>query len=435
LVLHAFGHTPVVEDAPERATRSPAWRSPAHIASWTVALLLCLAGCAFFIAQSRSWNASGLDVGIYRDAARAFAHGQDVYAGRYGSDGGGLPFTYPPFALLVLLPLAALSSRAAEVAMFAASACALTACVRWSQRYALGDRMIPWWSTVALAGAASYFVEPVRTTLGLGQINLILLVLVLGLDARARRGAGAGAGLAAAVKVTPALLVIAQAVRGDVRAFMRGVVAFAAGTGVAAVLAPSATWHFFSSLMWDPARTGGVAYIGNQSLRGVWERLVPSHSVSLWAVSSLVVLGVAAWGVRRHRCDPWFSLTIAAVAGLLVSPISWTHHWVWVLPVVAIGIRHRRERRALTVACLLFLLPCLAQTVLWSRAVAPAWSVDMYALAGLVWIAVASQTRPTTGPPAPVSTARADATSPAEPLASATFPDVTTVQGPTIDPG
>ena len=152
--------------------------------------MLCLAGCAFFVVQSRSWGASGLDVGIYRDAARAFAGGKDVYAGKYGSDGGGLPFTYPPFALLVLLPLAALGSKAAAVAMFAVSACALTACVRWCQQYALPNRRIPWWTTVALAGAGSYLVEPVRTTLGLGQINLMLLVLVLGLDARATRWGG-----------------------------------------------------------------------------------------------------------------------------------------------------------------------------------------------------------------------------------------------------
>ena len=225
------------------------------------------------------------------------------------------------------------------------------------------------------------------------------------------------------MKVTPALLVVAQAVRGDIRAFLRGAIAFAACTGVAAVVAPTATWQFYSALMWDPARTGGVAYIGNQSLRGVWERMAPGHAVVLWAVSSLVVLGVGALGVRRHRSDPWFALTIAAVAGLLVSPISWTHHWVWVLPVVAIGIRHRADRKALLVASLLFLLPCLAQTVLWSRPVAPAWSVDMYALAGLIWVAVASQTRPGTRPPV-LPVVLGDNTS-----ASAISPGITTSQG------
>jgi len=351
-------------------------------------VLLALAGCAFFVVQSHSWPASALDVDIYRAAARSFLSGRDVYAGRFGADGGGLPFTYPPLALLVFVPLALLaSSSAAAVAMFVVSGGALVVCVRRSQEYALPQRPMSWWSTVALAGAASYLVEPVRTTLGLGQINLVLLALVLGVDAAGRRAAGVGAGLAAAVKVTPALLVAAQAVRGDRRAFVRGVVAFAACTGLAAALAPAASWQYFSSLMWQPSRAGGVAYIGNQSLRGVWERAGAGHSVAAWALSSAAVLAVATWAVRRHRQDAWLALTIAAVAGLLVSPISWTHHWVWALPVAAVGVRHR-HRHALATASALFLLPCLAQVVLWNRPVAPSWSVDMYAVAALVWLAV-----------------------------------------------
>ena len=199
-------------------------------------------------------------------------------------------------------------------------------------------------------------------------------------------------------------------------------------------MAPTATWQFYSSLLWDPARTGGVAYIGNQSLRGVWERLSATHAVAFWAGSALVVLAVAAWGVRRHRGDPWFALTIAAVAGLLVSPISWTHHWVWVLPVVAVAIRHRHDRRALLAASALFLLPCLAQTVLWSRPVAPTWSVDMYALAGLDWVGVASLATPWSEPTPTALSAVTSIAAPPGSRAVGHLPDQLTTPGPAIEP-
>ncbi len=360
-------------------------------AGLVLAFTLCVWPAWFFIAQTRTWPAAFLDSGIYRQAAQAFLSGADVYSGKFGPP--GLPFTYPPFALLTFVPLALLPSVLASILTFGVSVVALVACVRWGQQYATGGRAGPWWLTVALSACASVIVEPVRTTLGLGQVNLLLLALILGLDARGGPRAGWGAGIASAVKVTPALLVVAQAVRGERRAFWRGVGAFALATGIAAVFAPSASRHYFTVLLWDSARPGNLAYIGNQSLRGVWKRHLPGAGAIGWAQSCAAVLVVGAWSVRRHRYDAWFSLTLAGVVALLVSPVSWSHHWVWVIPCLAVGAR-RGWRSPVGWASLLMLASTLAEVFLWTRPAPPLWSQDLYVVSGLVFLAAAALSAP-----------------------------------------
>jgi len=348
-----------------------------------LAVMLCVWSAYFFIAQTRTWPVAFLDSSIYREAAKAFLAGSDVYSGKFGPP--GLPFTYPPFALVVFVPLALLPSVLASVLAFGLSVAALLACVRWSQDYATSGRAGSWWLTVALAACASVLVEPVRTTLGLGQVNLLLLALVLGLDARGGSRTGWGAGIASAVKITPALLVVAQAVRGEMRAFWRGVGAFALATGLAAIVAPAATRHYFTSLLWDSTRPGNLRYIGNQSLRGAWERHLPGAASIGWTVTSAAVLLAGAWCVRRHRQDPWFSLTLAGVVALLVSPVSWSHHWVWVIPCLAVGAR-LGWRSPVAWTSMLLLAATLAEAVVWTQPVPPLWSQDLFVVSGVAFL-------------------------------------------------
>ena len=354
-----------------------------------MAVLLTAAALWWFWQQARTWPTAGLDGRVYRDAAGALLDRAEIYAGRFE----GLPFTYPPFALLVFVPLALVPSNVAALMMFCASAVALVLVVRWCQDYATDGRAGSWWVTAALVAAASVSVEPVRITLGLGQVNLLLLALVLGVDARASRWAGAGAGIATAVKVSPGLLIVAQGVRGDTRALGRGLLAFLAATGVSALVAPAATWNYFTSLLWDSTRPGGLGYLQNQSLRGLVARHFPDHASTLWLVGALLVLALGGWVVRRHRCDPFYALSAAAITGLLVSPISWSHHWVWVLPCVAVGIRLGwRSPVAWTAA--LMLAATMAEVLFWTTGDAPLLTQDLYVVIGLLWLAASALQRP-----------------------------------------
>lgn len=358
-------------------------KAPARSRWWLPAgaVLLSVAALWWFWQQARTWPTAGLDGRVYRDAARALLDRTDIYSGRFQD----LPFTYPPFALLVFVPLALIPSNVAALLMYGASVAALVVVVRWCQDYATDGRAGSWWITVALAAAGSVCVEPVRITLGLGQVNLLLLALVLGVDARGTRWAGAGAGIATAVKVSPGLLIVAQGVRGDIRALGRGVLAFLAATGLAGLVAPAASWNYFTSLLWDSTRPGGLGYLQNQSLRAMFTRHLPDHAGVLWLVSALLALALGGVVVRRHRSDPFYALSAAAITGLLVSPISWSHHWVWVLPCVAVGSRLGwRSPVAWTTA--LMLVATIAEVQFWTTGDAPLLTQDMYVVIGLLWL-------------------------------------------------
>jgi alpha-1,2-mannosyltransferase len=350
-----------------------------------VAVLVGIGVTAWFWHEDQMFTTSGLDLRVYRDAARAFLDGQDVYAGRFQD----LPFTYPPFALLVLLPFALVPEAVATGLMYVVSILALILVVRWCLEYAGRGGAGPWWVTVSVAFLAGALLEPLHGTLGLGQVNLLLLALVLGVDARQTRAAGVGAGIATAVKVTPGLLVVAQAVRGDGRAFVRGVVAFVVATGAAALLAPAATRRYFGSLLWDSSRPGGVDYLQNQSLRAAAARHAPDHAVAVWVVGAAVILALGAWVVRRHRDDAFFALTAAGVTALLVSPISWSHHWVWMVPCLAVGWRCGVRSPVAWVSVALVVAGVDAPR-LWVTANASLLAQDVYVLLGVVWLVSAA---------------------------------------------
>lgn len=382
-------------------------RRPGRTAlGWVAAIGCWAAALAFFWWQSGIWASASLDVGIYREAAAELLAGGDVYDGSYGAT--GLPFTYPPFGLLLLVPLAVIPQAAAGAVMFAGSAAALVGCLRLAGQYAWPGRFLPWWAATVAAAFVAVVVEPVRVTLGLGQINLLILVVILALDAGARqRVRGIGAGVGAAVKVTPALLVAAQLGRGDLRAFLRGVAAFAACTLVAALVLPAATGRYFTGLLWESDRPGTLAYAGNQSLRGMVERIVPG-STAAWLITVVAVLALAAVGVHRHRSDPWLALTVAAVAGLLISPVSWSHHWVWVLPVAAVSARYWRRRPwlawsgvVLVAATSLLTGPAVGLDYSWLAALWAPAGENAYVLAALVWLGAAGWPVRRTAPPPP----------------------------------
>jgi alpha-1,2-mannosyltransferase len=369
-----------------------------------VAVVLTAVSASWFLRQAHEWPVAGLDGRVYRDAARALLDREEIYTGRFQ----GLPFTYPPFALLVFVPLALVPENAATLLMFVVSAGALLAVVRWCQDYATRGRAGSWWLTVALAAPVAVVVEPVRTTFSLGQVNIVLLALVVGLDARATRWSGVGAGLATAIKIAPGLLVAAQAVRSDWRAFGRGVLAFVGATALAAAIAPAATRTYFTSLLWDSSRPGGLDYLQNQSLRGVLARHAPDHASQGWLLSAVLVLALGAWVVRRHRRDPFYALTAAALTGLLVSPVSWSHHWVWVLPLVAVGVRSGLRSPVMWTS-LALLGATVVELLYWTTGDAPLVSQDMYVVLGLAWLVAAAVAAVSPEEPASAAAAEVDA--------------------------
>ncbi|MFD4252646.1 glycosyltransferase 87 family protein [Amycolatopsis thermoflava] len=283
----------------------------------------------------------GLDLDVYRLGAQAFFDRGDPYGPLPPTRNGTLlPFTYPPFAAFVFAPLLVIPPDVALVGITVVSVVALGAVlVLCFSRY---DRRLHVFGGAALiVQAVALFSEPVRATLGFGQINLLLVLLVT-VDALAPvRRRGFLVGLAAAVKLTPAAFVLFFLLRKDFRAAGRAVATFACCAALAWAIAPQASVTYWTKLVFQGERVGDPGYIGNQSLHGLLARLgAPTWA---WLVAVAVTLVVTALVMRR--ADAVVALLACAVGALLVSPVSWTHHWVWAAPVIgALTWRGRRFR-------------------------------------------------------------------------------------------
>jgi alpha-1,2-mannosyltransferase len=192
---------------------------------------------------------------------------------------------------------------------------------------------------VVLAVACALAFEPVRTTLMFGQVNLVLMgmVAVDCLLPRTRYPRGLLIGVAAAIKLTPAVFVLYLLARRQYSAAVTAVVTFAAVTGLGMLLAPADSVMYWHSTIFDPDRIGGAEFVTNQSLRATLRRfdLAPGVEQVCWLVLVVAVLALAWHGARRVR-EPVDALLLVAAAGLLASPVSWSHHWVWIVPAVAV---------------------------------------------------------------------------------------------------
>ena len=327
------------------------------------------------------------DLRIYREAAHSFLEGAPVYHRGFGDS--ALPFTYPPFALLPLLPLAMVPERVASWAWFLLTLGSIVASVAICLR-ATGLATTPA-RVAAIAAAAAVVLQPYRSTLELGQINLVLLALVL-TDAFVvpRRSRGWLIGAAGAIKLTPLVFLAWLLAIRDRRSAVRGVAAFGMCTAVAWVVLPSASLSYWTKELFDPGRMGPVGDVLNQSWNGVIFRLVGQGAAArgLWIVVAGASLLVGFAAARRLAADglELASLSAMAIAGLLASPVSWPHHWVWILPAVVAGWAARRDRRGLWHATVA--LGVLASLSPWRMADTPVLR-DAFVVAGAWWLLAA----------------------------------------------
>ncbi|MGW4568931.1 glycosyltransferase family 87 protein [Streptomyces sp. NPDC004561] len=302
------------------------------------------------------------DLKVYYGTVHTWVH----HAGRiydYRVPGTAYGFTYPPFAAVVMLPLAMMGRNTAIAVSLLVNLAAL-AVVLWI--LAGPGRRRQGWYRWSLGLCLLALFEPLRDTFSFGQVNLVLLALVLGdawlLAVGRGRWAGAGIGLAAAVKLTPALFIGLLLLAGRRRAAGIATAVAAGATALAVWADPGASRYYWTEALWDTGRVGRLDYVSNQSLQGVLARLGETGR-PLWATVVLLTLCVWGWRARRAvTAGDWpaaFALTGAAAC--LVSPITWVHHLVWLLPSFAVLVRtgHRR------VAGALYAVMCTSVVWLW----------------------------------------------------------------------
>ncbi len=321
------------------------------------AALACLVSfTAFWIAQ-RLAHVTMIDLMVYRaegDTVRAGGSLYDMVA-----TSARLPNTYPPFAALLFTPLTLLGVPEMRTLATAGNLLLLVAVVDLSLRLVGRPRRLPRAAATLAVSALLVWCEPVWTTLRYGQINLLLAALVLWDLTRkdTNRLAGVGIGIAAGIKLTPALFAVSLALAGALRAaqllrsgagaraawnpwLRQAAVAtatFLATAVLSALALPRDAHRFWTEIVFAADRVGEVEITANQSLRGALARLLHTHDPGAsWIVLAglTAVLGLALAAGSLLRGERAWAAAVCAATALLVSPISWSHHWVWCVPVL-----------------------------------------------------------------------------------------------------
>ena len=292
---------------------------------------------AAVVVFAATYNA--IDFRIYMWGGHAVLHDEQLYLVL----AFGHWFTYSPFAATVFVPIAALPLTLARVLWDLLSVAALAYSVVITLKLA-GYR--PSRTMVAGITAAVLPLDPMYQTLFLGQINLILLALILTDVWRVSRGrdAGLGVGIAAAIKLTPAIFILFFLLARRTKAAFIAAGTFIVCGLIGFAIAPRASKLYWEHLSHDTSRVG-APYISNQSPFAAAIRIAggQGHLGAWWIVIPLALgaTGLAAAAILAKRQD-WLGATaVTGTTGLLVSPISWAHHWVWILPALVLLVRSR----------------------------------------------------------------------------------------------
>ena len=359
-------------------------------------------------------GANFVDLHVYVGGAATLGRPGELYDYVYADQTPDfpLPFTYPPFAAVVFYPLTLVPFGLLALVWQLGIVAALYGVVRTSQRLLTvaprhdARRVAMLWTAVGI------WTEPLRSTFDYGQINVVLVLAVLGAVYSSRWWlSGLLVGLAAGVKLTPAVsgLYFLGARRWGAAVF--SAVVFVATVGLSLLVVGDQARYYFTDLLGDADRVGPVGTSFNQSWRGAVSRILGYDAgYGPWVVAGIVVtatLALLAWRAVGGAQDRLAAIVIVQLFGLLLSPISWTHHWVWVIPLMIWLLHGPLARRlgarvlgwgwlALTLVGVPWLLS-FAQPTIWeiSRPWYLAWAGLIYPVATLVtlaWVAVGGRT-------------------------------------------
>jgi alpha-1,2-mannosyltransferase len=316
----------------------------AVVASWVI----------YAVISGRNGATDPVDLTVYRDGGLIVRHIRPYYDPSAGAplyDWGGysslaLKFTYTPFAAIAFAVISFIPSAPLWVMSVIVNMLALVAAL-WFTFWGLGytDRRVRLGATL-LAAAITFWLQPVVRTVYLGQINLILMAAIIWDMCQPREGRwwkGALTGVAAGIKLVPLIFIPYLLVTRRFREAAMTAAGFLATVGIGFAVLPSdsAKWWLHGMFFSDGTRAGFTGWAGNQSLRAIITRLSGSIAAgeTTWIAASVVAaaLGLTAAAVLERTGHRLPAVLTAALTGLLVSPISWDHHWVWAAPAVAVA--------------------------------------------------------------------------------------------------
>jgi len=293
------------------------------------------------------------DFGVYLAAARDIVHGQALYTTflhhAFPDPTLRPAYIYPPSFALLMVPFGLLPDALAGVVwmalMQASLAVAVVVVLRWL-------RPTSWAVTALLCATLTFY--PLWVDAVQGQANLLVLLLVTAGIAGILRGTpafGAAIGVAVALKLTPLILIVWLLLDRRFRAAAFVLGGFAIVTLAGALLRFQDTVAYFGQVL--PALASGTAFYANQSLAGMLDRTLNSNPytqpwIALPWVSMLLIAAAAIligwwWWQTRRRAAPARCVAFIPLIPLL-SSVTWTHHFVIVLPVIWFSVIALAER-------------------------------------------------------------------------------------------
>ncbi|MDP3973156.1 MAG: glycosyltransferase 87 family protein [Candidatus Nanopelagicales bacterium] len=294
-----------------------------------------------------------VDLAVYRAAGAAVIDGHPyLYAPDFGQQTGTLlRFTYPPIAAVLSTPLTLLPLTADYVVWTLVGAWLLVTYVSRHSR----DLDVVRVAGLAFTSSICLWTLPVTDTLALGQLGIFLtLACVAGCSSRHAAPAML-IGLFAAVKLTPLLFLVYFAVTGQWRRLAWATGAFAGLTLVGFLLMPTESTWFFTNLGNSADRVGDPAFYSNQSIAGALRRFGVDNQVA-WALLACIVVAAGLWLARK-----WYlkgslvgGAVVVGLTSVLVSPVSWQHHAVWIIPAVILAYSYAEPTWEKIVIGLLF---------------------------------------------------------------------------------
>jgi hypothetical protein len=284
-----------------------------------------------------------MDLRVYRLGGQ-HVFGGDLYSSHITALGRHLVFTYPPVSAALFWPFSFLSTHASQVIWDAIDVVALAALVAVSIGAARHRPIAKsdWRAALLLLAPIGLLLWPVRYNLNLGQINIVLALMIVtdltvGLSWRTKEmPKGILVGVASAIKLTPLVFVVYLVATHQWRAARNAAVTFALVTGLMFAAAPGASWVYFTKDVFEVSRVGNDRGIGNQTLLAALYRshlALPSHGADL-VLFAVLCAGVALATVAYRRSSEMLGLLVCATTALMISPISWPHYYVWIVPVL-----------------------------------------------------------------------------------------------------
>ena len=340
---------------------------PAAGRGWLLALLVAVVTA--YAALSRPPGRRLSDLDVYLGAVAALRNGESLYDFALGN----APFTYPPYAGLLMLPLTGMPAGLLRVLWTLATVATVALLARLAARH---DARPEAWRTAPLIALVLFLSAPVASDVRYGQVSLFLALAVLVDVLRRGRAQGVLIGLAAAIKLTPLIFIPMLWFGGRRRAAVTAAVTFAGCGAAAAAILPADSWRYWTTEVRDVDRLGSIASPGNQSLNGALIRFgqtAPVRSATVLLLGGLVVVLALRRAARLAAAgDRLAGTVVVGAASIAFSPVSWTHHQVWL--VLAAFLPMHPAWRGL--GLVLMLLPV---TAVWSDA-RLAWAVAVAAL-------------------------------------------------------